>query len=325
MRAARVVAQASVLGCAWGLVSIATATEVPDPRLDQASQLIEADYGGSSGLRTAERLVHESLSQAQTARGLTLAAQIVGKQGYLVNDQFLPGTERASAQLIDRALALDPRYVPALSLKSESLRIAGDLEGACAVARQALGIDPTYVWARLGLVECLMAKREGPTAAEELAKVVAAGPGGGDGTLRNRKAYVAALTMSASGYARPSNVGYVREIAALVDAQRPPQDAWSLGTVSQALARCADYDDAITYARKALRVMDYGVGHHALAVALYGKAAQLALAHQDNAAIVAEARAQHVPSDSLLRPFEWPTAADEVHRLAPVVRTLLPR
>ena len=109
-------------GCpAW-----AVSAEAPsDPQLDRAELLIDSDYGDRRVLDDAAQLVSQSLARAPSARAYTQAAQIVIRGGHVVSERFQPGTQNLYRILIDRALAIDPQYAPALSLLFDAQLLVG--------------------------------------------------------------------------------------------------------------------------------------------------------------------------------------------------------
>jgi tetratricopeptide (TPR) repeat protein len=306
---------------ALAVVGMVCAADEPtaDP-LDRAEALIEGYYGDSRMLEQAAPLVAASLTQAPSARGYALAAQIIVKGGHIVGKEFVPGTQDLYRRLIDRSLALDPSYVNALGLLSESQRLNGDLEGACASARKALAIDSKDAWARVNLARCLLARQDVERALGEINVIILAPPGK---TVRQHKGYIAALEMHARQLAVPGNEGVLRDVARMIQPLIDPRDAWTWGELADDCEFMADYDDAIVYGQKALQIMNYGVGRSILATAYYGKAAQLQLDKQDPASMLAQARALHVPSAVVRRNFESPHADPAVAKLAPIVRAML--
>ena len=309
-------------GCpAW-----AVSAEAPsDPQLDRAELLIDSDYGDRRVLDDAAQLVSQSLARAPSARAYTQAAQIVIRGGHVVSERFQPGTQNLYRILIDRALAIDPQYAPALSLLFDAQLLDGLVGSACNVAKKGLAANPDYPWLHLKMARCDVRMFDTSAALKELDRIVKDGPGdGADGaSMDQRLAFVQASLMQASLLAKPENVPLLRDIAARIETARDPRDAWTLGTMAQSFEAAADFDDAIACARKALAVMDYGVGEAILAAALYGKAAQLRLAHQDNAAVLAQARRIDVASDEVMAYFEDPKKPRELTSLAPVVQALL--
>ena len=300
--------------CAW-----AQATHTRDP-LDRAEALVDAYYGDTALLTEAARLVGPSLDSAPSARGFTLAARIVVKGGHIVSKQFQPGTTQLYRRLIDRALALDPHYAPALALLSESERIAGNVDAACKAAKDGVAADPKFAWNHIELAECAIELNDVHSLMNEIGIVIDAGPAGGG---NQRGAYIEALLMHARQSARPQFITLVRRIATQVDEARDPKDAWALGDIAQAFQGIPDYDDAIVYAQKALSVMDYGLGHCILAAAYYGKAAQLQWAHADYTTALAKARSANGSPECVRRRFEWSGAPDDIAKLAPLVRSML--
>ncbi len=304
------------------LSHIASAAAPTDDALGRAEELVDGYYGDSAQLRVAADLVSKTLSGEPSARAYTLAARIVMKSGHIELVEFRPGTKDLYRQLIGRALALDPRYVPALSLMSESDLLGGDIRGACEAAQRGVQVDPNDPWIHLDLSRCYARLGDRGLEFEQRNIAARAGPGS---TQRQRRAYVAAMEDEVRAIATPANVGSMRESAAQAEAAMDPRDAWTLGSLAEDFELVADYDDAAIYARKALHVMDYPAGHSILAAAMYGKAAQLKLAHQKYAETLKQAQAAGGPPDLIIGEFDWARAPQEVARLAPTVRELMNR
>ena len=290
-----------------------------DP-LERAEALVDGYYGDSSQLREAADLVNTMLVEAPSARVYTLAARIAIKQGHIVSLEFEPGAKNLYRQLIDRALALDPRYVPAISLLSESELLEGNIRAACEAAQSGVQIDPGDPWIHLDLSRCYARLGDRDLEFEQRNIAAHAGPGS---TQKQRKAYVAALEDEVRAIATPSNIDSMRQSAAQAEAAIDPRDAWTLGSLAEDFELVADYDDAAIYAQKALHVMDYPAGHSILAVAYYGKAAQLKLAHQNYNAILKKAKAAGGPPDLIIGSFDWARAPQEVASLAPTVKAMM--
>ena len=279
-------AAACLLACA---PAVTCAQADLSPRLQQSAEIIGHYFGDQRVLVDAAKLVAAELHDApNSAPAWTQAAQIIIKGGHLAGPHFAPGTKQQYRALVDHALEIDPRYVPALSLKADIQFLTHDAKGGCESARKGMAIDPKFPWLHLAMAHCLDSEDRISDAIKEIDIVVKAGPGT---TLYQRLAYPHAMVALAGHFAMPENADYLRELAARTVPILDPQDAWTLGEFANVFNHMEDYDDGIVYARKALAVMDYGVGRSFLIEALAGKVAHLKAAGLDDREILAQLRA----------------------------------
>jgi tetratricopeptide (TPR) repeat protein len=137
---------------------------------------------------------------------------------------------------------------------------------------RGLSIAPADPWLRVTLAKYYDEIDQPDKAAAELNRVISGGPGPDS---EQRRAYTVAMVRKARILGELENASEVRAWAMMADVSRHPKDAWTLGSFAETFLAIGLFDDSITYASKALKVMDYGVARRTLAFALYGRAAEL--------------------------------------------------
>ena len=284
-----------------------------------ARDLVDSYFGDSDLLDQAAVLVVAALrDDPNSSDAYVEAARIVRRDGHIVGDRFMPGTQANSRTLIDKAMALNPANVRAISLKSEASMLAGDPDGGLAWARRGLAIDPDYVWLKMRIVEYHERKHEISQAVGALDAILAT-PCAKDN--EHRAACVMALKREAGYFAVRGNEDIVRKLAARIEALRDPHDAWTLGDLCGRFTDIGLYAEAIDYGHRALGIMNYGIGRENLASALYLKAAVSIAAGENATAMIEEARSLHVPKSEILAWFD--DADAQAQKLKPAVQALL--
>jgi len=288
-------------------------------KLQRATQLVDDYYGDRQGLEKAALLVREVLAEDdQSARAYVEAARITIKGGHIVSRRFEPGTVDLSQAFIDRALAIEPNNVAAISLKAHAFLIGRDLASASRTLQQGLALSPSYPWFHLDLAAYYRDIRDYQSAVAHYEVVIARGRGT---DTDQRRAYPAALAGISRIYGIPEHLVKLRDWAAKADEARNPKDAWTLGEFAEVFADMGAFDDALKYSRKAIAVMNYGRGRRTLAMALYGKAAQVSKDGQDGARFLSEAM---TITDDAADIADWfGDAQPTVAALLPVLQRLL--
>jgi tetratricopeptide (TPR) repeat protein len=282
-------------------VACAKSESVDDPKimLAKAQRLLDTYYGSSENLtQAAELLARVAQVDNRIAAAYVQSARLVIMGGHLVSDEYVGGTVEKYHALLDKALELDPTNQKAHILKAEAYDIQGlyDLEKRSLDAAAKYGNDP-WLWMGYGRHAEKMGNRA--SAYMRYASVEAAGPGT---EPSQRKAYVQAL-LELSSF-RIEGMPGIEERAATALRERYPTDAWILGGFADKFIFRGRFDDAIFYARAALKTMNYGAARLSLAVALYGKAASLIAAGRpknESAPLIAEAQALGFERSAVLR------------------------
>jgi tetratricopeptide (TPR) repeat protein len=221
--------------------------------------------------------------------------------GHIIRDEYQPGALDQFEQLVDKALALDPDNLDAITLKVEARERAHDYPSVLKTIQRGIALAPADARLHLSLGDYYWTNGQPEKAIEEYKLLVTRGPGN---DRASRRVYPQALLQASKIHEHPSYIRGIREMASRADYNRNPNDAWTLGSFAELFSRLAFFDDAIFYQRKALDVMDYGAGRRTLAIALYGKAAQMQLSGKDGSKLIAEARQLRVPPGEVVRWFD---------------------
>ena len=268
----RTLATAFVAACVV-LASPAFATRERSTQLAlEAKEALDAHFGRAAQLTSAAALLTGALTEDPTDATLYVqAARLTIKGGHVVSTQHRPGTVDAYGELLDRALALDPRNAKARILKAEYFYLKGDYASERSELDRARETGTRDSWLLIGYARHHARAGDASRARSYYAEARARGPGS---SLEQRNAYVASLTRLAFYAAVANDETTLREVVATTRKQRDPRDAWALGNLAHILVGAGLFDEAIALAREALGVMDYGAGRLTLAAALYARAAE---------------------------------------------------
>jgi tetratricopeptide (TPR) repeat protein len=183
---------------------------------------------------------------------------------------FTPGTLEQAEATIRSALRINPRfaegYVYLGYIQFEQSKLE-EAEKSLNLAEEIGTDDP---WLDLNLAELYSAKSENLAAEKRWQHVLQRG-------TSNIKARSSAYNFLIESY---KQAGKHDKAVALSKEQIKlnPTNAWLRGNLATYLSETLGRnDEAITQARAALKIMDYGIGHRILAIALYRKWADMEL------------------------------------------------
>lgn len=251
----------------------AIAAPTPEtPLVAEARELVDTYYGNGNLLKAAALLERAYAENPKDANVFIQAARITVMGGHIKFDEFKSGTFERYAALLDKALALDPDHPKAHILKAEVFyrqkRYADQLR-ELDLAKATGTNDP---WLQIGYGVHYKATNAKIKWLEAYDSVIERGPGK---TASERKAYIAALRALSGVTSGETYEVKLRKTAAIALKERYPTDAWTPHGYAEYFIDEQLFDDAIFYAREALKTMDFGAGRLTLAAALYGKAALL--------------------------------------------------
>jgi len=276
--------------------------------------LIDNYYGQRGQLeRAAELLRPELLKDSPSAAAYMEASLLTYKGGSVGDDDAFKNAAVLSERLVDRALKLEPDNVRAISMKTLLLLQAKRHDEFRQLVQRGLSLDPNDYWLNLQLADYyLQVKKQDKTALQIYDSFYLRGPGT---HYEQKRAFTYATFKLADYWHNTASADKLREYAARSERALHPDDAWQLGEFSRLFTEATLFDDGIAYARKALAIMNYGVGRLNLTVALYGKATQLAASNADFAPVLLDARGMGIDPDEVRDWFANST---------PRVRALLP-
>jgi tetratricopeptide (TPR) repeat protein len=286
----------------------------------EARTLLDTYFGERANLHQASQLLLRAHKLDDSdAETYVQAARLVIKGGHIVFSEYQPGTVEGYRLLLEKAIRLDPSNAKAHILMAEAASKTRDYSRMKSELDAASKLDTNDPWLAIGFGRYYWDIGDAANARRSFEQVQARGPGAVES---HRNAYIAALL----GLARmepilPATDG-LKTLALAARKDRHPKDAWTLGSFAEDFNLRGQFSDAIEFAKDALRTMNYGAGRHALAVALYGRAAQLVQQGEPDKAnvLVKEAQEFGFSRDSILARFvEWNPA---MNTLRPIVANM---
>ncbi|SFU30822.1 hypothetical protein SAMN05216350_101236 [Polaromonas sp. YR568] len=259
------------------LNSSAFAVSKPESKnVAEARELIDIDYGDGSVQKAIPLLERAFKTDPNDANLLVQAARVAVKDGHLSFEKFRNNPWQNYADFLDKALAIDPANAKAHILKAQVFESQGNYAEQLNELNKAKASGTDDPWLLHGYGTYYLNVRSFNDAISYFEMIEARGPGK---TASDRKAYVVAL-YDASKFKLKNEplLERTRKYAALALQNRYPTDAWTPQGYAAAFIAQQAFDDAIVYSKAALKTMNFGLGRLTLAVALYGKAAQLTLA-----------------------------------------------
>ena len=196
-----------------------------------------------------------------------------GRTAYLVGN-YIPGTLESAEATVREALRINPRFAEGYVLLGYILQQQTRLDEAAKALTEAESLGTSDPWLQLNWADVLAAQGNDSAAADRWQRVLRS-------RTTNAKAYSAAFGHLIEQHKK---AGEHDKVMALYEEQirRNPSNAWQRGNFASYLNETLGRnDDSIAQARAALKIMDYGVGRRILAMALYGKWADLVAEGKD--------------------------------------------
>lgn len=297
IRAALALTMADAMALGWS--ADVPSAEAEGRAVASAKQLIDTYYGQSEKLKLAREL----LTPALEGRGLSATAYVQAARVMIMTSNTSdPQTAINYHALLDKAIKLDPKNAKAYILKAEAFDIQGDFERELGALMLAKSLGTTDPWLSMGFARHGESTNNPTSAYWSYRKVVDDGVGD---SSESQRAYTSALTKLAR-YQRVPGALKLKELAERAQKFRHPDDAWVLGNFASHFIAEGLFGDAIAFAAQARKVLDYNRARALLAIALYGKAAELAKAgkSQDAFEVIAQARSVGVDYRQLLRTLD---------------------
>lgn len=186
---------------------------------------------------------------------------------YLVGN-YEPGTLQEAEATIRNAIRINPRFAEGYVMLANIQFQQGRLDDADKSLTKADTLGTDDPWLQLNWAKLDVARGEHSAAAKRCQQVLESG-------TDDIRAKSSAYDFLIDSYTRAG--AHDKVIALYGDRIRfEPGNAWVRGNFADYLSETLGRnDEAIMQAREALRIMDYGVGHHILAMALYRKWADM--------------------------------------------------
>ncbi|OOG43042.1 M48 family metallopeptidase [Polaromonas sp. A23] len=259
----------------WLPLSAAAAAKPESKTVAQARELIDADYGNGNVAKAIPLIEAAYKTDPDDANLLIQAARVAVKNGVL---SFSPHRDSwaSYAALLDKALAIDAAHPKIHILRAQVFERQGNFAEQLNELNKAFDLKTTDPWLFVGYGNHFLNVRKFNEAVAHYENVEARGPG----TMASeRRAFIMAISELASLASQNEDPAVkLRKYAALALKTKDPADGWTPQRYAAAFIPQHLFDEAIFYAREALKAMNFGMARITLAVALYGKAAQLTLA-----------------------------------------------
>jgi len=190
------------------------------------------------------------------------------KLGYTNYDNFEEGSLNISESAILSSLAIEPEYAESYVLLGHLYTQMKRLDEAETALGKAEAIGTESPWLNVNWADLLSKQEKHDDAIERYLKTVDDGP-------THSRTYTTALSRLSKLYRLTNRLDEANKYK-LLQLNHEPSNAWAWGNYSYFLLfYYSDVDGAIYRGRKALEIMDYGMGRFTLGSALYTKWAML--------------------------------------------------
>lgn len=238
-------------------------------KFNQVRELLNSWGGQSEKLQQADSLLREILEEdSEYAPAYREYGRLYIMAGYINYDNFKEDSLNPSEASILKSLEIEPEYADSYVLLGHLYTKMKRYDEAHKALIKAEEIGTRTPWLQLNLADLLKKRGDYNLAMQRYQYVVKNG-------TPNRKAYANALNgvTTMHWYMKEydeANRGYIKQL------EYSPNDAWTWGNYSGFLLfTYNDVDGAIEKGRKAIQIMNYGMGRFTLACALYTKWAML--------------------------------------------------
>lgn len=255
-----------------GCVSI-----VPDEELatktHRAQELLDRYNGNNENIVQAAELIDEVLKiQPDYVPAYIQAARATIKGGHIVSYEFTGGTLELAEKILLQARELQPDYADVYELLGNVYFLEGRMDTALEALDKATQLKSSNPFLHINYGSIYQKLQKYELADQQFQLVVDLGPGS---SAQQRNAYVGALQHKQWLAALRDDNAEVLRLGKMATDAAPADDAWTWGNVANVLFIQGYFDESIEYSRKALSIMNYGVGRNTLALGLYGKWASL--------------------------------------------------
>jgi Tfp pilus assembly protein PilF len=232
-------------------------------QLEDAERLVQAWPERQNALSDAQRIVDAVLARnPRASEGYRLRAMILMRDGYISGNEYRPDALIQAERSVDAAISNAPDNDRAYVLRADLYRSTGRDAQSRADLKRAETLAPNNPWVQFGWADHHFADKQWSEAAQRCREGAKRGPDDIDVQV----------------FARSCLIRYHRRLGQDADVENlyreqiaiKPSAAWTYGSYAQFLqCKPGRRDDAIAQARAAIRIMDYGLAHQPLAVALY--------------------------------------------------------
>lgn len=268
----------------------------PTPDVLSARTILDGYSGDSSSLPVAfEHLTRALQSNPRDHLALKEMSRYHLISGFIVGKKFEPGSLERAEETIRQAIDINPEFAEGYiflgHIQFQQSKYA-DAQTSLLHAESIGTSDPSLDLNLARVLDALGKYEDVAARAQRVLDNAAA--------TRNQKSAASSLLVDAdtrAGETGAAQSRYEEQVRA------NPTNAWVRGEYAQYLSETLGrHDEAIVEARKALEVLDYGVGRRILAMALYHKWAEAVAAgkHAEGETFWLEANALYPPLDRVM-------------------------
>lgn len=232
-------------------------------QLEEAERLIEAWPERDNALSDAQRMVDAVLGRdPEVSDAYRLRAMILMRGGYISGDDYRQDALVHAERNVDAAIAKAPDNARAHVLRASIYRSTGRDAQSRADLQRAEALAPDNPWIQFGWADHDFEDKQWNNAVRRCREGARRAPD----------------DIEVQVYARSCLIRYHAQAGEEAEMEKlhreriaiKPSAAWSYGSYAQFLqCRPGRRDDAIAQAKAAIAIMDYGLAHRPLAIALY--------------------------------------------------------
>jgi tetratricopeptide (TPR) repeat protein len=249
--------------------------------INQARDLLDSWSGQGEILAKAKYILDRVMARdPQNYHALKEVARYYIMDGYISSvkvsngrniysvGRFEPGTLERAEKVLKTALHINPNYAEGYILLGHVYSQQSRLKESCEALAKAEALGTDDPWLHLNWAYVLIASGEIEKAADRYRIVLRSG-------TKNKKALISTYSFLIEFHKDRREYEKVSDLFETIF-KIDPTNAWARGNYADFLrTELGKFDEAVAYAREALRIMDYGVGRLILAKSLYGKWADL--------------------------------------------------
>jgi tetratricopeptide (TPR) repeat protein len=229
-------------------------------------QILDNYDGMTPDLLRAEELIKEMFkSNKKSAPAYVAMGRLAYKSGYINGKTYEEGSLENAIKYFEKAIKIQPDFFDAFYFGTYPYIYLKNVENACKFADKAKEIDHSSL--KVSLLYAEIAKiRKDVVAVEAFSRKVLDGSD-------DKKLLSDAMSLLIWVYKSQKRYDLAEEYyKKTIELE---QNAWSMINYSSFLNSRERYDESILYGEKALRLMNFSMGHHILSKAFYGKSADL--------------------------------------------------
>lgn len=238
-------------------------------KYSKARGIVDLYSGDSKDLEKAHSILIEVLNtDSEFAPAFRELGRLIISAGHINYKNFKKGSLEASEKAILQSIKIEPKYADSYVLLGHLYTLMQKYDSAQGSLEKAEMIGTKLPWLNLNWAALLKKQGKKKEAFNRYRKVVQEG-------TSNKKAYASALSGITQYFIKKRDYEKART-SYLAEIKYNPELAWNYGNYADFLLfKYGDVDASIKNSKKALEIMNYGMGRFTLACAMYTKWAEL--------------------------------------------------